>query len=493
MAFRTEGTSLFVVALKHWRDIRGYSRDRLAALVGCEPKELEKIESGLVAPSAALAARADEVLRAGGAVIASMTDRSARTDSQPQTHHADPENAKITVRRDDTSLDFDGSTYRVRHVRRVVNTGAQPLSNYTVRISVDRYPGSPERSRQHHRMHPLDMTRLRFAATCDSRPVTWDLVHDGNAYKEIRLRLADQAGRPLIGPGEETDIEFGYEVGTQAWGKWLQRVVRYPTLAMSITITFPAGLRMAAWGHQLVGTAAALPISALVHRRREDADSYSWSTVHPEVDSVFRFEWGPRAKTNDDDEYAAPVTARQTMEAAGIIQSDNPMLREKSRTFDLPAEAEQCREVLHLTSRALDRLARVHRFGKGQGIAAVQLGILRAAATIRFDDGQDINLINPRILHASSEADVQFEGCLSFFDVRGRVARPRTVELEWEDLTGNRIVRVFRDGAARMVAHEVDHIDGILYSDRMSDEEPLVPLSLYSGIGKDWSYAKNDE
>lgn len=493
MSVHAEPSSPFVLALKHWRHLRGYSYGRLAALIGCEPRELEDIESGLTVPPAAIAARTDEVLQAGGAVVASLTEYPTPTDPQPRSTDDADAGFAIFVQRDDTFLDFDGATYWIRHLRRIVNTGRQPLLSYTMRILVDRYPGSAERSRQHHLAHPLDMTGLDFTVACASRPVVWDLIHDGNAYKEIRLRLVDQAGRPLIGPGAETELQISYKVGAQAWGNWLQRVVRHPTQAMSITMTFPADLQMTAWGHQLVGTAAALPISILEHRRHDNTDSYSWSAIRPEIDSVFRFEWRPRARMIDDDEYAAPVTARQTMQAAGIVQRGNPLLRENSRLFDLPAEAKPCCEALESTSLALNRLARVHRFGKGQGIAAVQIGILRAVATIRLGDGQDIYLINPRILHESPDIDVQFEGCLSFFDVRGRVARPRTVELEYQDLAGNRIVRSFYNGAARMVAHEVDHINGILYTDRMSDGESLVSLSRYSGIGKEWNYHKNHE
>ncbi|GIH20698.1 peptide deformylase [Rugosimonospora africana] len=489
MAFHAVRSSSFVVALKHWRDVRGYSPDRLAALVGCEPAYVHHLESGHAIPSHDLVVRVDEVLQAGGAVVESAVQWSGGIDTAPaSSEEREAEVAGILVRHDHTFLEFDGETYRIRHSRRIVNTGSRSVSSYIVRISVDRYPGNPERSRSHHQRHPLEMAELGFAPTCNSRSITWDLIYDGAAYKEIRLHLADEVGGPLIGPGGEADLEFGYEISSEIWGKWLQRVVRSPTLVMAVTISFSVGLRMVMSGYQLTGTAAALPVSALECVRHRGSDIYTWSTLRADQDSVFRFEWRPDKAVADSDEYAVPLTARRTMLAAGIVQSDNMLLRERSTIFDLPTELERCREVLCLTSRALDRLARVHRFGKGQGIAAVQIGITRAAVLIRLDSGRDLFLVNPRIVEASVETDVQFEGCLSFFDVRGRVARPRSVKVEYQDLAGNREIRVFHDGAARMVAHEVDHLDGILYTDRMSERERLVPLSEYGGIGKDWSY-----
>jgi peptide deformylase len=76
-------------------------------------------------------------------------------------------------------------------------------------------------------------------------------------------------------------------------------------------------------------------------------------------------------------------------------------------------------------------------------------------------------LFNPVVVGESADHDIQYEGCLSFFDVRGQVPRPLRLEVEQTSLTGERTVTVFTNALARLVAHEIDHLNGRTYLDRM--------------------------
>ena len=89
---------------------------------------------------------------------------------------------------------------------------------------------------------------------------------------------------------------------------------------------------------------------------------------------------------------------------------------------------------------------------------------------------------------ASAETDEQFEGCLSFFDERGLVARPLQLTVESARLTGERIRVTYEQAVARLVAHEVDHLDGRLYTDRMPAGAPLVPVTQYDQADQPWVY-----
>ena len=62
--------------------------------------------------------------------------------------------------------------------------------------------------------------------------------------------------------------------------------------------------------------------------------------------------------------------------------------------------------------------------------------------------------------------------CLSFFDVRGVVNRPLTLHVEHQDVDGQRRITIFDRGAARLVAHEIDHLHGLLYTNRMASALP---------------------
>ena len=97
-------------------------------------------------------------------------------------------------------------------------------------------------------------------------------------------------------------------------------------------------------------------------------------------------------------------------------------------------------------------------------------------------------LLNPRIVGESVDRDEQYEGCLSFFDLRGLVPRPLVIELEHEDLDGTRTVTTFTQAMARLVAHEVDHLGGLLYTDRMPADGQLIPVEQYDEQGRPWQY-----
>ena len=84
--------------------------------------------------------------------------------------------------------------------------------------------------------------------------------------------------------------------------------------------------------------------------------------------------------------------------------------------------------------------------------------------------------------------DEQYEGCLSFFDVRGIVSRPLLVEVEHHLPSGERSVSTFRDAMARLVAHEVDHLHGLVYPDRMPGDGRLLPVEEYHDQGRPWHY-----
>jgi peptide deformylase len=176
------------------------------------------------------------------------------------------------------------------------------------------------------------------------------------------------------------------------------------------------------------------------------------------------------------------------MKSIGIVQDGDPILTTPAQPFDLPAEAGDARRVAAELNSAAVRVAAVHTFGKGLGIAAPQIGIDRSAAIVRTHDGETITLLNARIIEQSGEQDEQYEGCLSFFDVRCMVPRSRRIEVEHQEIDGTRRITVFEDGVARLAAHEIDHLHGVLCRDRMRPGVEPIPISEYLGTGHQWRY-----
>ena len=100
---------------------------------------------------------------------------------------------------------------------------------------------------------------------------------------------------------------------------------------------------------------------------------------------------------------------------------------------------------------------------QGAGLAAPQVGILRRIAVINLEEGY-FELINPKIICSGGE-QTGYEGCLSVRGKRGIVTRPNNVEVVAQDRHGKEFKLSGEGLFARAVCHELDHLDGILYTD----------------------------
>ena len=142
--------------------------------------------------------------------------------------------------------------------------------------------------------------------------------------------------------------------------------------------------------------------------------------------------------------------------------------------------------------------------GKLEGRAAIitgaDSGIGRAVAIAFAREGADVLISylsededaeeTARIVEEAGSFDEQYEGCLSFFDVRGMVPRPMSISVEHTDIDGTQRITIFERGHARLVAHEVDHLHGTLYRSKMRPGVQPIPVSEYRGTGQTWQYGK---
>ncbi|MFF8958849.1 peptide deformylase [Streptomyces sp. NPDC014894] len=183
------------------------------------------------------------------------------------------------------------------------------------------------------------------------------------------------------------------------------------------------------------------------------------------------------------------VRPSQQMRDLGVVQEGAAILTTPARPFDLPSERDEAERIVDELFAALNRIGQVHPFAKGMGIAAPQIGIGRAAAVVQPPgDAPAIILLNPRITTRSEEIDEQYEGCLSFFDVRGLVPRPLKLVVETTALTGETTTTVYERGLARLIHHEIDHLDGLLYTSRVLPGVEPIPLDEYRQTGREWTY-----
>ena len=118
----------------------------------------------------------------------------------------------------------------------------------------------------------------------------------------------------------------------------------------------------------------------------------------------------------------------------------------------------------------VDDLFETMRAAKGVGLAANQVGVAQRVAVVDVGEefGPPLVLINPRITEVGSETESAEEGCLSIPDVYADVERPLSIVLEAMDRDGTPYRIPVSGFKARAVQHEIDHLDGILFFDRLS-------------------------
>ena len=142
--------------------------------------------------------------------------------------------------------------------------------------------------------------------------------------------------------------------------------------------------------------------------------------------------------------------------------------------------------INHETLDTIEDLKATLEFGIGLGIAAPQIGISKRIIVvgakkenIKYNDAEEVPLtamINPTWEKLYEETDIQYEGCMSVPKIRGRVERYKNIELTYYDENGNKIVRKLNGFFARLVQHECDHLDGIVFLEKVKEHNGFATI-----------------
>src|SRR5207249_9480613 len=163
-----------------------------------------------------------------------------------------------------------------------------------------------------------------------------------------------------------------------------------------------------------------------------------------------------------------------------VARLGHPVLRQQAERV-LPADIESA-QVQRLID---DMIETMHEYD-GAGLAANQVHVPRQIAVIevaknpRYPDAPEIPLtvvINPVVTPMTEEMEDGWEGCLSVPDMRGMVPRFTSVRLDAYDREGNPIEGETKEFFARVIQHETDHLQGMVYLDRMRDFSTLTHLA----------------
>ena len=177
-----------------------------------------------------------------------------------------------------------------------------------------------------------------------------------------------------------------------------------------------------------------------------------------------------------------------------VAQMGHPVLRARAKPLEL-ADIQSPR-IQQLIDDMFDTMQEY----QGVGLAAPQvhesLRLFVAGFAPRVDDHDSdededeedsvplMALINPEIAIVGEDTADEWEGCLSIPDIRGRVTRARKIKVKAYDRRGRKIEINARGFTARVIQHETDHLDGVLFFDRMDSFETLTYLDEF---GKYWS------
>jgi peptide deformylase len=157
-------------------------------------------------------------------------------------------------------------------------------------------------------------------------------------------------------------------------------------------------------------------------------------------------------------------------EPVEIIAHPNPALKQPAREVDTAADT----ELEHLVRE----MAKAMYEAPGVGLAATQLGVQKRVLVFDLDEGL-VALCNPVVLAASDAREIDDEGCLSLPGITVPVERACEIVAEGTALDGCRVHIEASGLMARVLQHEIDHLDGVLIIDRASREDRKEALRRY--------------
>ena len=156
-----------------------------------------------------------------------------------------------------------------------------------------------------------------------------------------------------------------------------------------------------------------------------------------------------------------------------VLQLGDPMLRQKAVPVDDPTAP----EIHHLVCDLADTLAHwSSETGYGRGIDAPQIGVLRRVIFLKLPGVEPWPFVNPEIIRRSEDKIIVWDACLSFLSIFMQVERHREITVRYQNLNGDVVeVDAGEDrNLSELLQHEIDHLEGILAIDRVTDVKTIV-------------------
>ena len=162
-----------------------------------------------------------------------------------------------------------------------------------------------------------------------------------------------------------------------------------------------------------------------------------------------------------------------------VREVGDPILEKECEKIDIKNIDEYILDIIEDLKTTLE-------FGTGLGISAPQIGIDKRIIVvgakkenIKYNDAEEIPItamINPTWKNLSEDIDIQYEGCMSVPIIRGKVKRYKNIELTYYNENGEKIVKQLNGFFARLIQHECDHLDGIVFLEKVKEKNGFATV-----------------
>ena len=144
-----------------------------------------------------------------------------------------------------------------------------------------------------------------------------------------------------------------------------------------------------------------------------------------------------------------------------LVKEPDPILKQKAENWDFKQ---------HVNAAVIEReMLETMRANNGIGLAGNQVGLLRRVFVMKLQDGREIGCFNPYIMYGDNDLDEGDEGCLSFPNLWLKVKRSPKITAAYIDNTGKQCIIELEGIDARCFQHELDHLDGITFTEYVSN------------------------
>lgn len=181
-------------------------------------------------------------------------------------------------------------------------------------------------------------------------------------------------------------------------------------------------------------------------------------------------------KINTEDSLKFSSTPIEQVNILSLVKETDPILKNLTEEFNFQNPPTNANELASI-------LVETCKHHNGFGLAAPQCG-LDYRVFVMGSNEEYVAFFNPKILSSSTDTSIIAEGCLSFPMLALKVERPKTIEVEYQDFNGVTRTGVFSGLSAHVFQHELDHLNGICYTDRAK------PMALKMGLKKRTKFNK---